>query len=173
MLRRWRCSARLSLDRLLSVGDRQGPVLRARAVTAGKDDVGSAEYQRSPAQPEGEASPRRPLPRWQGPQACGSWTEGFEPCPMLLLRARSERWTACDLRFRLTEHVRSCPSGTSGFRCPTDPARTSATHPCQPTACAERGDGAWGRPDEPGGTFGGRIDRMPRRPLTGEPPLTS
>jgi hypothetical protein len=81
------------------------------------------------------------LPRWQGRQARGSWTEEFEPCPMLLRRARSERWTARDLRSAFTEHDRSCPPGTSGFRCPTDPARTSATHPCQPTA-VPRGEAA-------------------------------
>src|SRR5215218_2765905 len=53
--------------------------------------------------------------------------EGFEPCPTLLGRPRSERWTACDQRSLFAEHDRSCPPTTSGSRCYADPARTRWT----------------------------------------------
>jgi hypothetical protein len=76
-----------SVDRpLLSVSDRQMPMLRARG---GHGRRGRTALQRGG---DGHKLNRRVrpvrddhLPRWQGPQAHGScWSEGFEPAVRLL-----------------------------------------------------------------------------------------
>jgi hypothetical protein len=46
------------------------------------------------------------------PAAAVRWDSN--PVPTLLRRQRSDRWTARDLRFSLTERDRSCPPRTSG-----------------------------------------------------------
>jgi hypothetical protein len=112
---------------LLTVRDRQLPVLRARR--------GHGRRGRSSLWPgsDGHKANRRVrrvhddhLPRWQGPQARGSLGEELEPGPMLFRRLRSWRWMPCDLRFLCAGRDRWCPARTRGFRWRADPVRTRA-----------------------------------------------
>jgi hypothetical protein len=81
---------RASPDRpLLSVGDRQGPVLRARrGHSPARTTLAPVWQRRLPAQPEGEARPGRPLASLAS-RACGAAGRGLrtsdEPRPYALL----------------------------------------------------------------------------------------
>jgi hypothetical protein len=65
MLRRWRCSARLSTDRCCPWRTVRDRCYGHAEGTAGGATLAPAGQQRSPARLEGETNPRRPLPCWQ------------------------------------------------------------------------------------------------------------
>jgi hypothetical protein len=68
------------------------------------------------------------LPRWQGPSGRGGRRVGFEPCPVLLCRLRSSRWTACDLGSLLADPDRSCPQRDQRFPMPRGPSADQGAH---------------------------------------------
>jgi hypothetical protein len=77
---------------LLSLGDRCGPMLRARRGTAGEDDVARSLAVIAPAPPIGEARPGRHQPRSQAADAARQARTRHELMNALPFRASPRFW---------------------------------------------------------------------------------